>query len=185
MAGASLCATRFKGKLNGVIASTGPQGNLRDSPHRPAEDGIRSRGNTSPPIRVDSSAATRNVRMARSTSARAALIGLPASRIMVCANCSCCDCSRVATAAKIFCFSHDPVAEVFANPSNRCRNSLLRIRQGCLPNLADDGMIERCAHLQRRAGVMFLSANDPSNFLCRNASIVRLHRSPHLLRNSV
>ena len=39
-AGATLCATRFSGKLNGVIPRTGPSGNRRSSPIRDPRDGL-------------------------------------------------------------------------------------------------------------------------------------------------
>src|SRR5258708_21499578 len=61
MAGATLCATRFSGKLNGVIAEIGPRGNLRRIPHRPLAVSEASSGRYSPSMRVDSSAATAKV----------------------------------------------------------------------------------------------------------------------------
>ena len=79
IAGASLCATRLSGKLNGEIAATGPIGNRRVTPIRPFEAGIRSSGIVSPTIRSASSAPSRKVMIARSTSTRESRIGLPAS----------------------------------------------------------------------------------------------------------
>ena len=67
-AGATLCATRFTGKLNGVIASTGPNGNRRTIPMREPSDSSVSSRNRSPPNRRASSAAHRNVETARATS---------------------------------------------------------------------------------------------------------------------
>ena len=80
IAGASLWAARLSGKLNGLIAATGPIGKGRVMPIRPFEDGRRSSGIISPVIRSASSAPSRKVRTARSTSTRASRIGLPASR---------------------------------------------------------------------------------------------------------
>src|SRR5271156_1256267 len=40
IAGASLCATRLMGKLNGVIPRIGPNGNLRDKAIRPFVPGV-------------------------------------------------------------------------------------------------------------------------------------------------
>ena len=54
IAGASLWAARFSGKLNGLIAATGPIGNRRVMPTRPFDDGMRSSGIISPvhPLRL-------------------------------------------------------------------------------------------------------------------------------------
>jgi hypothetical protein len=79
IAGATLCATKFSGKLNGVMARIGPSAKRRTIPARPAVEACQSSGSHSPPMRVASSAATANVKIARSTSARAARMGFPAS----------------------------------------------------------------------------------------------------------
>ena len=79
IAGASLCAARFSGKLNGLIAAIGPIGNRRVMPMRSLDDGSRSSGMSSPVIRSASSAPRRKVSVARSTSTRASRMGLPAS----------------------------------------------------------------------------------------------------------
>ena len=81
-AGATLCATRLNGELNGVIAATGPIGNRRTSPRRPSPAGTPSSGTISPSIRVASSAAIRNVLTARSHSSRLSQIALPVSSVM-------------------------------------------------------------------------------------------------------
>ena len=57
-AGATLCATRFKGKLKGVMPSTGPIGKRRRIPRWESVPGVQSSGRTSPGIRFASSAAT-------------------------------------------------------------------------------------------------------------------------------
>ena len=44
MAGATLCATRFNGKLNGVIARTGPMPNRCTRPQRPSLPSVKSSG---------------------------------------------------------------------------------------------------------------------------------------------
>ncbi len=82
IAGASLCAARLSGKLNGLIAAIGPIGKRRVMPTRSFDDAMRSSGMTSPVIRSASSAPSRNVRTARSTSTSASRIGLPASAAM-------------------------------------------------------------------------------------------------------
>ncbi len=82
MAGATLCATRFSGKLNGEMPSTGPLGTWVTSASRPVAAGSVSRRCSSPEARRASSAAQRKVETARPTSARAHLIGLPFSAVM-------------------------------------------------------------------------------------------------------
>ena len=82
IAGDSLCAARFNGKLNGLMAAIGPIGKRRVMPTRSLLLGRRSRGISSPVIRSASSAPRRNVRTARSTSTSASRIGLPASSEM-------------------------------------------------------------------------------------------------------
>ena len=79
MAGAILCAARLSGKLNGLIAAIGPIGNRRVMPTRSFDAAMRSSGMTSPAIRSASSAPSRKVSAARSTSTSASRIGLPAS----------------------------------------------------------------------------------------------------------
>ena len=80
IAGATLWAARFSGKLNGLIPAIGPIGKRRVMPTRPFDAGLRSSGIVSPTIRSASSAPSRNVSVARSTSTSASRIGLPASR---------------------------------------------------------------------------------------------------------
>ena len=83
MAGATLCAARLSGKLNGLIAAIGPIGKRRVMPTRSFDDARRSSGMTSPVMRSASSAPRRKVRVARSTSTSASRIGLPASAAIV------------------------------------------------------------------------------------------------------
>src|SRR5947208_16626648 len=80
IAGASLWATRFNGKLNGEMAPTTPIGNRRVNPSLPSPGDDASRGTTSPDSVRASAAANWNVLTARSASIRAVLIGLAASR---------------------------------------------------------------------------------------------------------
>ena len=82
IAGATLCATRFSGKLNGVMPSTGPRGTRRTSANRPVPPGSVSRRCSSPENRRASSAAQRNVDTARPTSPRAHFSGLPDSAVI-------------------------------------------------------------------------------------------------------
>ena len=48
MAGDTLCAARFSGKLKGEMPAIGPIGNRRVMPTRPRDDAMRSSGMTSP-----------------------------------------------------------------------------------------------------------------------------------------
>jgi len=88
IAGATLCAARFSGKLKGLMPATGPIGKRRVMPVRPRDEGSRSRGITSPWMRSASSAPRRKVSTARSTSTRASRMGLPDSSAMVRPNSS-------------------------------------------------------------------------------------------------
>ena len=77
--GATLCATRFSGKLNGVIPSTGPKAKRRISPIRePSDASVSRRISSSSPWRMTSDA-QRNVETARVASTFAHLSGLPPS----------------------------------------------------------------------------------------------------------
>ena len=80
IAGDSLWAARLSGKLNGLMAAIGPIGKRRVMPTRSLDDGMRSSGISSPVMRSASSAPSRNVSTARSTSTSASRMGLPASR---------------------------------------------------------------------------------------------------------
>ena len=80
MAGATLWAHRFSGKLNGAMPRTGPRGKRRVSASRPAPPASVSSRCASPPLkRRASSAAKRKTETARPTSPRAHLMGLPFS----------------------------------------------------------------------------------------------------------
>ena len=81
-AGPTLCAARFTGPLNGVIATTTPTGNRRTSPIFPAPMAEPSIGMCSPWIRIASSAHRRRVSAARSTSTWQSRSALPVSRAM-------------------------------------------------------------------------------------------------------
>lgn len=94
IAGATLCATRFSGKLNGAIPSTGPRRTRRTRAIRPVAAGSVSRRCNSPEKRRASSAAQRNVDTARPTSARAHLTGLPFSAVISAATSSARSASR-------------------------------------------------------------------------------------------
>lgn len=123
MTGANLCATRFTGKLKGVIAKIGPSGNRRTITARPAVAGCQSSGSHSPPIRVASSAATANVNTARSTSARAALIGVPASRTTVPENFSCLWWIASEIHRRMRCRSNAGIFLVVSNARNAARTA--------------------------------------------------------------
>ncbi len=88
IAGPILCATRFSGKLNGEIPSTGPRGKRRTSAMRPSADSSVSSRWSVPENRLASSAAQRNVETARRTSTLAHAIGLPDSAVMSSAHVS-------------------------------------------------------------------------------------------------
>ena len=87
-AGAILCATRLSGKLNGEIAPTTPIGSRMTRPAWPIPAGCASMPSTSPPSERASTAEKSTVCTARSASACAVAIGLPASRAIVSANSS-------------------------------------------------------------------------------------------------
>ena len=88
IAGLILWTARLSGKLNGLMPATGPMGKRRVMPTRSFDEGMRSSGIVSPTIRSASSAPSRNVSAARSTSASASRAGLPASRVMRAASSS-------------------------------------------------------------------------------------------------
>ena len=79
IAGATLCAAKFKGKLNGLINEQSPIGTRFVIPLYPLARALISIGITSPPIRVASSEAIRKVSIKRVTSPCASLMGFPAS----------------------------------------------------------------------------------------------------------
>jgi hypothetical protein len=82
MAGATLCAARLSGKLNGEMPSTAPLAKRRTIAARPAAAASVSSRCSSPPKRLASSAAQRKTETARPTSALAHLIGLPFSAVI-------------------------------------------------------------------------------------------------------
>src|SRR5665647_2847485 len=84
-AGPTLCATRFRGKLKGVIAETTPRGERSQNPIRPSRAALASIGTVSPWIRLASSAENRNVSIDRETSPREYFHAFPASRQMIAA----------------------------------------------------------------------------------------------------
>ncbi len=102
-AGATLWATRFSGKLNGVMPSIGPMGTRRYSPKWLSVPGVMSNGTISPGMRLASSAATVNVMMARPISRRASVMGLPDSEDRQRAKSS----LRAVTPSAIFCSAAD------------------------------------------------------------------------------
>ena len=78
-AGASLCATRLSGKLNGLIAPTTPIGSRSANASFPSPACAASIGTISPPSFRASTALNVYVDIARDASTRAVLIGFPAS----------------------------------------------------------------------------------------------------------
>ena len=84
MAGATLCATRLSGKLNGEMPSTGPIAKRRTIAMRPSAAASVSR-RCSSPENLRASAPQRKVDTARATSALAHMIGLPFSALISCA----------------------------------------------------------------------------------------------------
>jgi hypothetical protein len=83
MAGATLCATRLSGKLNGAMAPTTPIGTRSVKPSLPSPAAPASSGTISPASFRASAAEKENVPAARSASTRAVLIGLAASAAMM------------------------------------------------------------------------------------------------------
>ena len=136
MAGASLCATRLTGKLNGVIPRTGPMGNLRVNATRPSFPAVKSAGVTSPTIRLASSAATRNVSAARVTSLRASRMGFaglqhqPAPRQTCVCSVSLC-ATRVRIAAPLMGTEDVAFARTLAEPARMPCSAI------CLVPMAD------------------------------------------------
>jgi hypothetical protein len=94
IAGATLCATRLSGKLNGAMPSTGPRGTRRTSAIRPVAAGSVSSRCRLPDQRRASSAPQRKVDTARATSSRAHLSGLPDSAVISAATSSLRSASR-------------------------------------------------------------------------------------------
>src|SRR5450830_490293 len=87
-AGATLCATRLSGKLNGEIAAMTPRGSRIVQPKRFSPLGSASISMSSPAVRLASSFAQRKVLAPRLASTRASLSGLPPSAAMRRATCS-------------------------------------------------------------------------------------------------
>ena len=83
IAGASLCATRLSGKLNGLIAPTTPIGTRRVNASLPSPAALASIGTMSPASVRAATAANVNVETARCASTRAVLIGLADSVAMM------------------------------------------------------------------------------------------------------
>ena len=117
IAGATLCAARFSGKLKGLMPRTGPTGKRRVMPRRPLLDGARSSGIVSPIIRSASSAARRKVSAPRSISARASRIGFPASAERSAASSSLRALIPAAVLRKMSARSHAPSARMRSNPA--------------------------------------------------------------------
>ncbi len=101
IAGATLCATRLSGKLNGLIAPTTPTGSASVKPIFPSPTSAASSGTISPASRRASVAANVNVETVRRASTRAVLIGLAASSAIVCAKSSTRSESRRAARSRI------------------------------------------------------------------------------------
>ncbi len=78
-AGPTLWQTRFRGKLNGLIATTTPHGTRRVTPNRLPPLGSPSSGTVSPWIRLASSADPMIVSTARRASPRPSAMILPSS----------------------------------------------------------------------------------------------------------
>ena len=85
IAGATLCATRLSGKLNGLIAADHADREAQREGELAVPGAVASIGTISPVSVRASTAAKRNVATARAASTRAVLIGLPASAQMICA----------------------------------------------------------------------------------------------------
>ena len=100
-AGASLCATRLSGKLNGLIAPTTPIGCRSVNASFPSPARAASIGTISPASLRASTAANVYVDIARCASTRAAFIGLPASSEICRATSSCRRPSAPATRTRI------------------------------------------------------------------------------------
>ena len=86
MQGATLWATRLRGKLKGVIPRITPSGKRRTIPKWPSPGALASILMPWPSSASASAAANRKVRHARSTSASAKVTGFPASATMTSTN---------------------------------------------------------------------------------------------------
>ena len=83
-----MCATRFKGKLNGAIATTTPQGTRKVNPNLPSESGAPSKGIVSPYNRFASSEDPVIVWIALEASNLASGSVFPSSNVIIRANSS-------------------------------------------------------------------------------------------------
>ena len=81
-AGATLWATRLRGKLKGLMAPITPRGKCLTNPHLSVVCALRSRGMISPPILFASSEAILKVLTVLSTSIREDLMVFPEERAM-------------------------------------------------------------------------------------------------------
>ncbi len=88
IAGASLCATRLSGKLNGLIAPITPIGMRNVNASFPSPAALASIGTTSPASVRAATAANVKVETQRCASTRAVLIGFAASVAMMRASSS-------------------------------------------------------------------------------------------------
>ena len=121
-AGATLCATRFSGKLNGEMAAITPRGSRMVQPKRFSPLGSASIWTRSPAVRLASSLAQRKVLAPRLASTRASLSGLPPSAAMMRAICSAFSSMRCDARSRIAARFQDGVQRN-ASAATRARSS--------------------------------------------------------------
>ena len=157
-AGAILCATRLRGKLNGEIAATTPIGCRMVKASFPSPAWEASIGTISPPSLRASTAAMVYVDIARATSTRAAFSGFPASALIV----------RAASSARVPSASGDTDEDLRALVSGqRLAHRLLRRVDrptgflGAAPRDArHERVVVRRTHLEPVAGLDPVAADE-------------------------
>jgi hypothetical protein len=116
-AGPTLWATRFRGKLKGVMAATMPQGTRSVNPSLPLPPGAASRGMTSLPMRRASSADTSMVSRARLASKVPSARVLPSSWLIVRPSSGSHACMSAAARRKIAERSYADMSRISRAPS--------------------------------------------------------------------
>ena len=165
-AGATLCATRLNGKLNGEIAPTTPIGTRSVSATLPVPAGDASIGTTSPASVRASTAAIVKVDIARATSTCAAFIGLPASDEIVRAISSARSSIRRAVRSRIA--ARSCAGSGLSHRALRGRDCVARLFRSALRDPRDDRVVVRRADLEPLARLDPLAVDqEPALGRCR------------------
>ena len=150
-AGPSLCATRFSGSLNGVMAATIPTGLRLYQPILLPPAMLSSKSRVSPVSSLDAAAESRSVSMQRRTSRSASVMVLLLSAAMIFANrtdCSPRSRSAFSSASRRARSGHVIVLEVAMNVGDRAPHVLRTSR--CTP--AQQDAVFRIPYLQGHVG---------------------------------